>query len=87
MEIKETKASIKAAMQEHKYAGNLQSKLISLRYEFRHKHIAYCMLRGKKLEQIEKGGHKTTPSGVNNPYISYVNKLMEQYGMQTVCSC
>lgn len=36
-----------------KECWNNQSNLYSARFEFRSKHIAYCMLRGKTLEQIE----------------------------------
>lgn len=32
---------------------NNQSNLLNLQYKFRAKHIAYCMLRGRTLEQIE----------------------------------
>jgi len=31
----------------------VQAQVDWRKYEFRHKHIAYCMLRGRKYEQIE----------------------------------
>lgn len=36
-----------------KECWNNQSNLYQARFDFRSKHIAYCMLRGKTLEQIE----------------------------------
>lgn len=34
--------------------GDLQFKIIKNKNKFRHRHIAYCMLRGKKYNEIEK---------------------------------
>ena len=33
--------------------GSLETQIAKLQWAFRSKHIAYCMLRGKTLEQIE----------------------------------
>jgi len=35
--------------------------LEELRRDYRHHHIAYCLLRGRKLEEIEKPGFKNEP--------------------------
>lgn len=36
----------------------LGNQIGSLQYEFRTRHIAYCMIRGKTLEQIESKGKR-----------------------------
>ena len=41
--------------------------------EFRHKHIAYCLLRGRHYEQIEQ------PREDNKPDMIYVQMVMEEY--------
>lgn len=41
--------------------------------EFRHKHIAYCLLRGRKYEEIEQ------PRENNKPDMIYVQLVMEEY--------
>jgi len=44
--------------------------------EFRHKHIAYCLLRGRLYEQIEQ------PREGNEPDMIYVQMIMEEHGQQ-----
>jgi len=44
--------------------------------EFRHKHIAYCLLRGRSYEQIEQ------PREDNKPDMIYVQMIMEEHGQQ-----
>lgn len=41
----------------------------TMSYEFRHNHIAYCELRGRSREQIEK------PSDNNLPNEDYITKI------------
>jgi hypothetical protein len=43
------------------------------KYEYRHKHIAYCQLRGRRREQIER------PASWNLPNEDYILELMEKY--------
>ena len=47
--------------------------------EFRHKHIAYCMLRGRKYEQIENFC-KVSPN------FDWINSIMEKYEPQVICA-
>ena len=47
--------------------------LFSDRYEFRHRHIAYCLLKGTELSAIE------TPSGDNKPDMNLVENYKEDY--------
>jgi len=46
--------------------------LLSLRYEYRHYHIAYCLFRGKSYEQIEK------PRQDNQPNSHYYNLILDK---------
>jgi hypothetical protein len=43
-------------------------------YEFRHQHIAYCLLRGREMHEIE---NKTRDD--NQPNERYVNALLAEY--------
>ena len=54
LEIKQTKIRIKEMQKKGEYAGANQYALIFLKRDYRHRHIAYCLLRGRKIEEIEK---------------------------------
>ena len=41
-----------------------------LRYEVRHHHIAYCLLRGRSMEEIE-----SSPNEGNAPNASYIDEI------------
>jgi hypothetical protein len=56
-----------------------QSQINWRKDEFRHKHIAYCMLRGRKYEQIENCC-KVSPN------FDRVNKIMEEHGPKVICA-
>ena len=49
-------------------------ELSGKQYEYRHRHIAYCMLRGRSYEQIEK----KCAEG-NKPNMEYVNAIKTLY--------
>ncbi len=55
--------------------------------EYRHYHIAYCELRGRKREEIEK------PKEGNEPYESWIEEIKEEIlakmeeQNETVCAC
>ena len=51
--------------------------LDNMRWNARHNHIAYCMLRGKSYEEIEKTCHDA-------PNMARVEKIMEVY-REVVC--
>lgn len=79
-ELKELASTIRELKSHRKLNNRGDWSLSDLHYEiylmkmkFRHKHIAYCLLRGKKYEQIEQ------PADNNKPYMSTVQKIMEQY--------
>lgn len=91
-ELKELAKKIKAAKvrrdnfweYKHELADNYQNsaqsvfmcRAVRLSNEFRHKHIAYCLLRGRSYEQIEQ------PRDNNKPDMIYVQMIMEEYGQQ-----
>lgn len=75
-------------------ADTLKSSVESARHEFRHKHIAYCLLRGRSLQQIESAGNRCDLTiqkghrcGCSCPNMSYIEQLMkEEIEDETVCS-
>lgn len=80
--IRENNLEIKRLQKNGEYAGNLQFSRISLKKNFRHKHIAYCMLRGRTYEQIEsKCGEK------NKPDFDKIKEIMDEYeyAKENVC--
>lgn len=72
--IKELKRTIREKMQDRQYAGNEQYKLISAKNDYRCHHIAYCLLRGRELHEIErpKKGNEPDMINVNNIYDAYL---------------
>lgn len=67
------KIEIKETMRSGKYAGRLQNALIDDKCEWRHKHIAYCMIKGKKLEEIESYCHDDNKPNLDVVQM-YINK-------------
>jgi hypothetical protein len=55
----------------------IELKVSQRKYEFRHKHIAYCLLRGRRYEEIEL--KTNTP-----PDFKYVDKIREKYEQKTL---
>ena len=73
-DIRELKHTIKEAQRNAGGAWKYQYKLPGLKSDFRHKHIAYCLARGKSYEQIE---NKTREG--NEPNFDYIEKLVKEY--------
>lgn len=69
--------NVKVERNEAYRSGNkgweVQYKLNNLQYEFRHRHIARCELRGKTREQIE------TPSENHPANEKYITKIKEEW--------
>lgn len=57
----------------------IQYRIDKRKDEFRHTHIAYCMLRGKTYEQIENHCRVL-------PNFNRINKLMEENEQKTICA-
>jgi hypothetical protein len=68
------KIEIKEMMRSGKYAGRLQSNLIDDKCEWRHLHIAYCMVKGRKLEEIESNCHED-----NSPNLAVVQMHIDKW--------
>lgn len=47
--------------------------LFGMRFDYRHRHIAYCMLRGTPYEKIER------PSKYNKPSMQIIESLMSEW--------
>lgn len=71
-DIRELKNKIRTTMQSGAYAGRDQFALMQLKHHFRHKHIAYCLMRGRTIDEIE--GNAKTPRDQ-----AYINTLLEQF--------
>jgi hypothetical protein len=61
-----------------KWVGGYYNKIDSLKYEFRHKHIAYCLIRGRTRDEIER------PAEDNQPCESYIKEIQNAY-TEDVC--
>jgi len=70
--IRKDRAEVKANQRAGTYSG--QPELEHLRFKFRHKHIAYCLLRGRTREQIE-----AKVCDHNKPDEDYIQELVEGY--------
>lgn len=85
MTIKELKQHIKELAKEIREKKGLRKSsqyglvpgLDRLRYEARHHHIAYCLLRGRTMEQIEP---KTRED--NKPHTSYIDEIKASIKME-----
>ena len=58
---------------------NIETSVRTRKYEFRHRHIAYCQLRGRLRIQIEQ------PASDNLPNERYIERIIEQHG-ETLCA-
>jgi len=51
-----------------------QEDVLKAKWIWRHKHIAYCLLRGRKIEEIERKVHEH-----NKPRISIIDQYIEEF--------
>ncbi|MCK5610368.1 hypothetical protein KAR91_51320 [Candidatus Pacearchaeota archaeon] len=87
MKFTELKQQIKTLVTEIKEKKQLRktskygfvSGLDKLRYDVRHHHIAYCLLRGRELEEIESN---CSPDNVPNDM--YISKIMNSVEVREV---
>jgi hypothetical protein len=76
IEIKNIKISLKKQQKEACYGQSfykLEIEKKKLKSLFRHKHIAYCLLKGRVYEQIEK------PSENNPPNWTIIKGVLDAY--------
>jgi hypothetical protein len=80
-EIKSTKSEFKDAQRSN--SGDpgyeLLRSLYNKKFEYRHKHIAYCIFRGKTYEQIELKCRED-----NKPDMKYIEELLSSYSAEEV---
>lgn len=70
--IRATKDVCRAVQRSRRHAGGIQALLADIRREHRHRHIAYCELRGTPRERIEQ------PRPDNLPSEALIRKLKEE---------
>lgn len=80
LEIRTNKNNIKEKQRNGDYAGDQQYLLLKQKREYRHKHIAYCMLRGRSYEQIENKCRED-----NKPSFDTIKGYMDEYS-KNVCA-
>ena len=73
-EIRYWKSKRKLARREQYSLWQIELKIRARKYEFRHRHIAYCQLRGRLREQIER------PASNNLPNEDYIKEIMDKHG-------
>jgi hypothetical protein len=84
VQIKTKRPAYRKAQSTNTSTWQMLAELEKAVYEFRHRHIAYCTLRGRLRDQIEK------PRPENKPNEKYVADLIIAYSgvadAQAVCS-
>lgn len=78
VQIQATKLAFKKAQRAGEGSFSYWITLLGLRREYRHKHIAYCQLRGKARGQIEH------PFDGNLPDETVISEIMAKYFDQPV---
>jgi hypothetical protein len=72
--IRETRKEMKNFQRENRGCqGGLLRKLEVLRADYRHRHIAYCLMRGTPYERIEK------PREGNEPDMALIREIQNEY--------
>ena len=75
--IRKLKADTKTGQKAKIYVGLSQSMLLRMKRDYRHKHVAYSLLRGKTMEQIEKS---TKPWPFTQPLdLNLIKIIREKY--------
>lgn len=73
-EIRQTKAKLKDYQRENNgYQGGFLAAAETLSWTYRHKHIAYCLLRGTPYERIE------SPADGNEPDQETIQEVLDAY--------
>lgn len=72
------KAKIECKEQQRKSGGysEHQWKILSQKHHYRHRHIAYCLLRGRKYEDIEPNVREG-----NEPNWTYIEGVRDAYAV------
>lgn len=70
-QIKELKSHRKDRQADGTPGSGFVMGLAETRYMFRHKHVAYCLARGRTLEQVDSG------AGLNMKYVEWILASMQ----------
>ena len=84
VKIKETKILFKDHQREHGgYAGEYYRTLYEAQYNYRHKLIAYSLMKGRKYEEIERNCREG-----NEPNFDLIERIKSEYAAaaEDVCS-
>jgi hypothetical protein len=83
LEIKELKNQIKTLQKERGSGAACiqQGEVVSLKRTYRHRHIAYCLLRGRQYEQIESRRREG-----NEPDWNLIQEVKDEYASKDVCT-
>lgn len=74
-EIRKTKVEFKDFQRKNNgYGGSFHYTKEKLQYDFRHKHIAYCILKGRKYEEIERNC-----SRAGDPNWTYIQEITNEH--------
>ena len=71
-QLRNIKSEIRGDSIDYVLAPQSQSRLMKGKRKFRHRHIAYCLLRGKSYKQVEV-------SCVNEPDFELIGNIVGQY--------
>jgi len=74
-EIRKQKIDVKESQRSGECEGQLT--LLDMKFEFRHQHFAYCLLRGRTPEQIENNYNEKSPKSKRDD--KYIQKILESY--------
>jgi len=77
-EIRSLKPQKKLKNRGTRHLADIMWEIWKAQYQFRHKHIAYCLIRGTEREKIEE------PKAHNMPNEGFVTELLADYE-KTVC--
>lgn len=81
-EIRELKDSRKQGKRGGRPLYRIQTDIWTLKYDYRHKHIAYCMFfNHRTLEQVES----TKSERYTKPYMLRVNSQIECWSKEVTC--
>ena len=79
LHIRETRKKMKEEMRAGRYS--MQSDLFYEQRDFRHRHMAYCLLRGRKREEIEQKSNKPIDEDLLKSYLDgYSNHVRIKKG-------
>lgn len=76
VQIQTTKKAFKESQRTGEYSPGSHWDFRALRREIRHKHIAYCQLRGRTREQIERPGEGNRPD--EKLILEYMTKYFDE---------